>query len=149
MGLGINVTEGRRQPGPTKCLSRGREGKCRNDDLATKIEGHPQAEEIGAAGKKLKTKLQEIEDVLIQSKSKSGQDPLNYPILLDNKIAAIASVVASADARPTDQSYDVYKYFTGLADAELVKLKSVLGKDLPEFNDLCRRLEIPAILLKK
>jgi hypothetical protein len=126
-----------------------RDVKKQIDDLATRIKDHPQAEKIVDAGKGLKTKLIEIEDVLIQSKSKSGQDPLNYPILLDNKIAAIASVVASADTRPTDQSYDVFEYFSGLADVELAKLKSVLEKDLPEFNELCRQLEIPAIMLKK
>jgi len=119
------------------------------DDLAAKIKGHPQAEQVIEAGEGLKAKLKTIEDVLIQSKSKSGQDPLNYPILLDNKIAAMAAVVASADARPTDQSYEVFEYFSGLADVELDKLKSVLEQDLPEFNDLCRRLEIPAVILKK
>lgn len=119
------------------------------NDLAAKIAEHPQADQVIEAGKDLKAKLKAIEDVLIQSKSKSGQDPLNYPILIDNKIAAMASVVASADARPTDQSYEVFEYFSGLADVELAKLKSVLEKDLPEFNDVCRRLEIPAVILKK
>jgi hypothetical protein len=119
------------------------------DALAAKIKDHPKAEEVIKAGKALKAKLKAVEDVLIQSKSKSGQDPLNFPILLDNKIAAMATVVASADTKPTDQSYEVFEYFSGLADAELVKLKSILEEDLPQFNELCRQLEIPAILLKK
>jgi len=126
-----------------------RDVKKQINDLANKIEDHSKAEEAIEAGKVLKTKLEKIEDVLIQSKSKSGQDPLNYPILLDNKIAALASVVDSADARPTDQSFEVFKYLSGQADAEIEKLKAFLEKDLPAFNDLCRKLEIPAIMLKK
>jgi len=126
-----------------------RDVKKQIDALAKKIKDHPKTEEVVKAGESLKIKLKEIEDVLIQSKSQSGQDPLNYPILLDNKIAAVASVVESADARPTDQSYDVFKYFSDKADVELEKLKAVLEKDLPAFNALCRKLEIPAVMLKK
>ncbi|GIS57598.1 MAG: hypothetical protein CM1200mP1_15360 [Candidatus Neomarinimicrobiota bacterium] len=51
--------------------------------------------------------LSTIEEELIQVKSKSRQDPLNYPIKLDNKIAALVGVVSSIDAKPTAQSYDV------------------------------------------
>jgi hypothetical protein len=126
-----------------------RDVKKQIDDLEKKIKDHPKAEEVVEAGESLKTKLKEIEDVLIQSKSQSGQDPLNYPILLDNKIAALSSVVESADARPTDQSYEVFKYLSDKADVEVEKLKAVLEKDLPAFNALCRKLEIPAVMLKK
>jgi len=126
-----------------------RDVKKQIEDLAKKIKDHPEAEEVVEAGESLKTKLKEIEDILIQSKSKSGQDPLNYPILLDNKIAALASVVASADARPTDQSHEVFKYLSDKAGVEIEKLKAVLEKELPAFNALCRKLEIPAIMLKK
>jgi len=33
---------------------------------------------------------------------------LNYPIRLNNKLAALAGVVASSEADPTDQSHAVY-----------------------------------------
>jgi len=86
--------------------------------------------------------------VLIQSKSKSGQDPLNYPILLDNKIAALAGVVASSDSRPTDQSYEVFKELSAMADEQLAKLKKIMEKDLPDFNDVVKKAKIPAIVIK-
>jgi len=87
--------------------------------------------------------------VLIQSKSKSGQDPLNYPILLDNKIAALIGVVSSADAEPTEQSYSVFKELSGKADIQIEKLKAVLEFDLPAFNELVLKAKIPAVILKK
>lgn len=119
------------------------------DDLLRKIKDHPDAKEIIDAGESLKAKLKEVEDVIIQSKSKSGQDPLNYPILLDNKIAALASVVSSADARPTDQSYAVFEELSAKADEQLGKLRAVLESDIPAINALVQRANIPAILIKK
>ncbi len=119
------------------------------DDLLKKIKDNPHATEIEKAGESLKAKLKKVEDVLIQSKSKSGQDPLNYPILLDNKIAALVSVVSSADARPTDQSYTVFEELSAKADAQIKKLEAVLKEDLPAINELVRKADIPAILIKK
>ncbi|MGB6339241.1 MAG: sialidase [Candidatus Aminicenantaceae bacterium] len=119
------------------------------DDLLIKIKDDPDVGEIEKAGESLKGKLKEVEDVLIQSKSKSGQDPLNYPILLDNKIAALIGVVSSADAEPTEQSYSVFEELSGKADVEIEKLKAVLEFDLPAFNELVRKANIPAVILKK
>jgi photosystem II stability/assembly factor-like uncharacterized protein len=126
-----------------------REVKTQVDRLLKKIADHPDAGDIQESGKTLKGKLEEIEDVLIQSKSKSRQDPLNYPILLDNKIAALVGVVASADARPTSQSYTVFEELSDKADAEIKKLQAVLEKDLPAFNELVRKADIPAVIIKK
>ncbi|MEA3420651.1 MAG: glycosyl hydrolase, partial [Acidobacteriota bacterium] len=118
------------------------------NDLLHKIKDFPGTEQIVKAGKELNKKLKEVEDVLIQSKSKSGQDPLNYPILLDDKIAGVASVVASADSRPTDQSYEVFKELSEKADEQILKLKKILESDIPAFNKLVREAGIPAIILK-
>ena len=61
------------------------------------------------------TALAEVEDSLYQTKNRSGQDPLNYPIRLNNRIGALLGVVQSADGRPTQQTYDVYKVSDGRA----------------------------------
>jgi len=119
------------------------------NDLLHKIKDFPGTEQIVKAGKELNKKLKEVEDVLIQSKSKSGQDPLNYPILLDDKIAGVASVVASADSRPTDQSYEVFKELSEKADEQVLKLKKILESDLPAFNKIVLEAGIPAIILKR
>ncbi|MFC2157526.1 hypothetical protein ACFLT9_06780, partial [Acidobacteriota bacterium] len=88
-----------------------------------------------------------VEDVLIQSKSKSGQDPLNFPIMLDNKIAALASVVSMGNARPTDQSYVLFEDLSKKADEQLAILKSILETDLRVFNELVKKAGIPAIFV--
>lgn len=115
-------------------------------ELLKKIKEEEKTKDIITAGETLLKKLTEIEDVLIQSKSKSGQDPLNYPILLDNKIAALAGVVASADARPTDQSYQVFKELSSKANVQIGVLKLIVKRDLAEFNKLVKKEDIPAIM---
>lgn len=132
-----------------RVINRLRDIKKQIDDLSKKIRGHEKGKEIIGAGKNIKKKLQEVEDVLIQSKSKSGQDPLNFPILLDNKIAALASVVASTDARPTDQSYEVFKELSAKADEQIQKLNKILEVDVPVFNKLVQDAGIPAIVVNR
>ncbi|MCK4758433.1 MAG: glycosyl hydrolase, partial [Candidatus Aminicenantes bacterium] len=131
-----------------RAINRLRDVKSQLDTLTKKIQGHEKGNQVIEAARKLRAKLTAVEDVLIQSKSKSGQDPLNYPILLDNKIAALASVVAASGSRPTDQSYEVFKELSAKADEQLAKLKSIMGKDLPDFNDIVKKSKIPAIIIK-
>jgi len=131
-----------------RAINRLRAVKKQIDELAKKIRGHGKGKELIEAGMQLKKKLTSVEDVLIQSKSKSGQDPLNYPILLDNKIAALASVVSRADARPTDGAFDVFKELVAKADEQLLKLKEILKTDLVIFNKMIKEADIPTILIK-
>jgi hypothetical protein len=118
------------------------------DDLLKRLEDEEKTTEIREAAKALKEKLKPVEDELIQSKSQSRQDPLNYPIKLDNKIAALAGVVASADARPTDQSYELFEELSAEADIQLEKLKSIMEVDILGFNKLVKDSGIPAIIVK-
>ena len=78
--------------------------------------------------------LTAVEEEVYQVKLHAFEDPLNYPIKLNNKIAALANVVGSADARPTDQSYEVYKRLAGQLDAQLEKLNTALRTELPRVN---------------
>ena len=53
-------------------------------------------------------RISEIEAKVYQVKNQSGQDPLNYPIRVNNQIAALSGVVGSSEARPTKQSVTVF-----------------------------------------
>ena len=116
--------------------------------LLTEIKGHPESSAALKAGEEIRQKLTAVEGILIQAKSKSGQDPLNYPIRLDNKIAALASVVAAADARPTDQSRDLFKELMEKADVEIANLKEIVDTDVPRLNLLLRDAGIPHIIIE-
>ena len=84
----------------------------------------------------------------MQTKSKSRQDPLNFPIKDNNKLAALTGVVMSANARPTDQSYDVYELLADRIDRQLRLLDDVLRTDIPDFNALVREHDVPAVSIE-
>ena len=92
--------------------------------------------DIAAGGKELAQKLTAIEGEIYQYRNQSSQDPLNYPIKLNNKLAALAGVVQSADARPTNQSYEVFEDLSARLDAQLALLAALEGKEVPAFNRL-------------
>jgi photosystem II stability/assembly factor-like uncharacterized protein len=104
---------------------------------------------VAEAADALSKKLTEVEEALYQTKNRSSQDPLNFPIRLDNKLADLASTVASADAAPTAQSRAVYAELKARIDAELARLDRLMAEDVPAFNRLVRDKEIPAVQIGK
>ena len=66
--------------------------------------------------------LSAIEGEIYQVKLQSSQDPLNFPIKLNNKIAALQGVIESADVRPTEQAYSVFRTLSNRLDEQLGKL---------------------------
>jgi photosystem II stability/assembly factor-like uncharacterized protein len=116
-----------------------RDVKAQIEDRATKANDS----RIRAAGEALATKLTEVEGEIYQHRLRSNQDPLNFPIRLNNKLAALQGVVESGDYRPTDQSYAVFKHLSARLDAELARLARLVKVDVAAFNTLLggRKLE--------
>jgi len=79
-------------------------------------------------------RLTEIEEDVYQVRNRSGQDPLNFPIKLNNKIAALGASVEHGDGKPTTASYDVYKLLNGKLAEQQNKLDSLLKSSLPSIN---------------
>ncbi|MBI3653755.1 MAG: glycosyl hydrolase [Acidobacteria bacterium] len=125
-----------------------REARKQIDDVVARTKEQKGGKEIADAAKVLNAKMKEVEEALYQTKNQSGQDPLNYPIRLNNKLAALTGVVASADAAPTAQAQAVYDELVAQINAQLQKLDAVLKTDLPAFNKLVREQEVPAVVLK-
>jgi photosystem II stability/assembly factor-like uncharacterized protein len=105
--------------------------------------------EVAAAAEALDKKLTAVEETLYQTRNQSSQDPLNFPIRLNNKLAALARGVGSADAAPTAQSYAVYDDLVSRIDAQLAALAQVVSADLASFNRLVREQDVPAVVIKK
>jgi hypothetical protein len=74
---------------------------------------------------------------------------LNFPIRLNNKLAALLGVVSRSETPPTDQSYAVYAELAGLIDAQLQKLGQIMKTDVPAFNQQVRDANIPAVVVKQ
>ena len=118
------------------------------DDITNRTKDQPSGKAIADAARALKAKLTAVEEELYQTKNQSSQDPLNYPIRLNNKLASLAGVVAEADAAPTDQAFVVYSELAAKIDDQLRKLAEVMRTDLPAFNKLVRDQDVPAVILK-
>jgi photosystem II stability/assembly factor-like uncharacterized protein len=103
---------------------------------------------IEDAANSLHERLTAIEDDLIQSKSKSSQDPLNYPIRLNNKIAALMSAV-DIEYPLTDSVQDVFAQLRGELDVQLAALRHVVEQDVPSFNAAVAELNLPAVVVKE
>ena len=89
--------------------------------------------------------LTAVEEEAYQVRNRSGQDPLNYPIKLNNKIAALAGVIESADNKPTNQSVEVFNELSAQLDAELAKMKETLARQLPLLNAALKREKLDAV----
>jgi photosystem II stability/assembly factor-like uncharacterized protein len=87
-------------------------------------------EASSAANKALIQQLDALEENLYQVKNQSSQDPLNFPIKINNRLAALERSVETGDAKPTDASYKVFKELS----AELQKYMDDLNKLLQDKN---------------
>ena len=100
---------------------------------------------IKAAGEPLIEKLTSVEGEIYQYRNRSSQDPLNYPIRLNNKLAALQGLVEIGDSKPTDQSYAVFKELSGRLDKQFGQLDSLFSIDLANLNKLLQRKKIAPI----
>ncbi|WP_299013085.1 sialidase family protein [uncultured Polaribacter sp.] len=88
-----------------------------------------------------------IEEALYQTKSKSGQDPLNFPIRLNNKLAHLNSLTRMGNYAPTQQAIDFKNEITKDIDAELVKLNALFNSGVPKLNKMVKESDIDLIQL--
>jgi len=90
-----------------------------------------------------------IEEALHQTKAKSGQDVLNYPIRLDDKISGLYDFAVSGNAAPAKQVKEAFAELGGQADVQLNKLKKIMDEDLVKLNSMIREKALPVIGVKK
>jgi photosystem II stability/assembly factor-like uncharacterized protein len=112
---------------------------------ATTVKIEPGA--ITEAAEALQQKLSDVEKELIQTEAKSGADRLRLPARLNAKLIALTSILASADAAPPKQAYDVFEHLSAQVDENLAQLTSLLETDLEAFNMLIKEAGIPAVVV--
>ena len=118
-------------------------------NIDTRLKDDPRQKQIAEAGKALDKKMTEVEEALIQTKAKSGQDVLNYPIRLNNQLVALGGVVGSADSAPTQQSYEVFDMLSKAVDEQTAKWKQIVANDVSSYNNLVKQQDVPALILMK
>tara|TARA_B100001146_G_scaffold221995_2_gene233555 strand:- start:4704 stop:7808 length:3105 start_codon:yes stop_codon:yes gene_type:complete len=84
--------------------------------------------------KTMQEDFSEIEKTLYQTQNQSGQDPLNFPIRLTNKLAHLNSLVSMDDFPPTQQDIAVKNELTQQVKAELNKFDTMVDQEIKAFN---------------
>ena len=90
-----------------------------------------------------------VEEALHQTKAKSSQDVLNYPIRLDDKLASVYNAAAAGNTAPSRQVRQAYAELEILVNAELTKLKKVMEGDVVQLNKMIHEKAVPVIGIKK
>ncbi|MCR9016315.1 WD40/YVTN/BNR-like repeat-containing protein [Aquiflexum gelatinilyticum] len=80
--------------------------------------------------------ISDIEKELYQTQNRSGQDPLNFPIRLNNKLAHLNSVVGNGDYRPTAGAEEVKVEISGLIDIQLKKFREIESSQISKILNI-------------
>ena len=88
-------------------------------------------------------------ETLYQTKSKSGQDVLNFPIRLDDKLAGLYGAASAGQSAPSKQAKEAYAELAGLIDIQLARLKKIMTEDVGKLNQLIHEKTLPVIGVKK
>jgi photosystem II stability/assembly factor-like uncharacterized protein len=118
-----------------------------NDFVSLQGKGIPKA--IKQQADSINKQMTVIEEALHQTKAKSGQDVLNYPIRLDDKISGLYDFASSGNAAPARQVIDAFAILAAQADVQLNKLKQIMDTDVANFNKTIRENALPVIGIKK
>ncbi|HEX3102116.1 MAG TPA: hypothetical protein VHQ01_10005, partial [Pyrinomonadaceae bacterium] len=122
-----------------------RDTRTQLENMSRRLKTPDQKDLIDKA-RDINKRLTDIEEALYQTKNRSGQDPLNFPIRLDNKLAGLSSFVDSADEGPTASAYVVFTDLTAQIDAQLALLAKIKAEDIADFNKQFTAKGLPVII---
>jgi photosystem II stability/assembly factor-like uncharacterized protein len=131
-------------------LSQTNEAVIQIRDIRKQLDGYTERvkdEKVLEAAKALNQKLTGVEEALYQTKNRASEDPLNFPIKLNNKLAALEGTVESSDDPPTVQTTEVYEGLASQVNVQLETLKKLVGTDLAAFNRLVHDQNVPAVIV--
>lgn len=117
-------------------------------EFKSRYENTPSVAELVENATELSKQLTEIEEALYQTKNRSGQDPLNFPIKLTNKLAHLNALVGMDDFPPTQQDIAVKNELTQAIEGELNKLNGLIDKEIKAFNAAFRNMSLDYLFVE-
>lgn len=118
------------------------------NEFTAKLETGDGVKDIKKMGDSINKQMTAVEEALYQTKSKSGQDVLNFPIRLNDKLAGLYGVASSGQNPPSKQSREAFAELGGQSDIQLAKLKKIMDTDLKAFNKMINDKQLPVIGVK-
>ncbi len=117
---------------------------------AKALHDEPAVAELEQAAEAIAAALTDIEEQLVQTRSRSFEDPLNYPGKITAQLANLQAVVNSgADAPPTDGAVERLADLDAQMAPLLERLDAVLETDVAAFNARVAELGVPAVVVRK
>jgi hypothetical protein len=113
------------------------------------MKGNEEYKPILDESKRILDEMKSIEEALYQTQNRSGQDPLNFPIRLNNKLAHLSMQVGAGNFPPTAQADGVRKEITSSIDKELDAYNKIMAQDIPALNEQIKEAGVDFISTKK
>ena len=107
-----------------------------------------QSADVKAIAEQFTKELTAVEEDVYQVRNQSNQDPLNFPIKTNNRLASLLRVVQAGDGKPIGNTEPIFNDLQAELKAETDRLQRVLSTYLPRFNQLVTRLGLQPITEK-
>jgi photosystem II stability/assembly factor-like uncharacterized protein len=107
------------------------------------------AKEVKTLADSVQRQLTRIEETIHQTRAKSSQDVLNYPIRLNDKLSGLFDAANSGINPPSKQVREVYAELAKQVDAAIADFRSLQSNEIMQLNRLIREKELPVIGVKK
>jgi len=117
--------------------------------VKTKVDEKPENQNLLDAMKKFQDDLTVIENNIHQTKNQAQQDPLNFGIKLNNRLAFLMYEEGTGDYPPTQQAEQVRVELSKQIDDELNKLNTLIDNNVPAINEMIKEKGIEIIMIKK
>ena len=91
----------------------------------------------------------DVEEAIYQVRNQSGQDPLNFPIKINNRLGTLLRTVTTGDGKPIGAARPIFNDLSGELKVETDRLAKVLADDLTKLNAELKRLGLPEVSLAK
>ena len=131
-----------------KAIKNIREIRQQMNDFSTRI-GKDLPKEIKQQIDTVNKQMTAVEEAFHQTKAKSGQDVLNFPIMLDDKLSSIYNASSAGQSGLSKQTKDAYAELLVQIDEQLNKLKKIMSDDVAKLNQLIHEKTLPLIGVKK
>jgi hypothetical protein len=113
-------------------------------DAADRMKQNADAK-LKEAGTTLTTGLSDVEDDIYQVKNQSGQDPLNFPIRINNRMANLLAMVQRGDGAPLSSWPALFEEYKKALKTQTDRFDKVVATDLAAFNAELRRVGLPTV----
>lgn len=95
---------------------------------------------LRTAGDALVRNISAVEEEIYQVRNQSGQDPLNFPIKINNRIGTLNRTVNTGDGKPIANAEPIFNDLVAELTVQTDRLDRILSEDLPRLNAELRRL---------